>query len=215
MNSPESSQWSAIRFYQEAEVSEKTHNRLPHWQQEGGTYFVTFRLNDSLPSELLKEWRDERQTWLLQHPKPWSPPQEMEYHRRFSSAIDQHLDASHGSCVLRDSANADLLAQCLQYFDSDHYLLHAWVIMPNHVHILFSNAHGTDLGKTIASWKRFSANQIQKRLGTTGGIWQKDYFDRMIRSKEHFRNVVRYIRNNPVKANLPTGEYLRYEAPWI
>ena len=101
-----------------------------------------------------------------------------------------------------------------RHFDGDRYILHAWVIMPNHVHLLVSMAAGIRLEKVIASWKRFSANQIQQRRGTIGGIWQKDYFDRLIRNEGHFRNVVRYIRNNPVKGNLPVGEYQLYAAPW-
>ncbi len=214
MEPPNPSPWSPIRFYQESQVSLKTRNRLPHWQQDEGTYFTTFRLADSLPSELLEDWRDERRAWLIQNPKPWHGTQELEYHRRFSSAIEHHLDDSHGACLFRDPANAGILADSISYFDADRYLLHAWVIMPNHAHLLFSVAPAGVLAKIIASWKRFSANQIQPRIGGTGGIWQKDYFDRLIRNEEHFQNVIRYIRNNPVKAKLPTGEYLHYQAPW-
>jgi len=212
MNDP--SQWSAIRFYQETAASKKTANRLPHWQQDGATYFVTFRLADSLPSELLKQWSEDRKTWLLQNPKPWESLKELEYHRKFSGELDRHLDDSHGSCLLRNPANAAILADSLRHFDRERYLLHAWVIMPNHVHLLFSMATGGALEKVIAGWKRFSANQIQKITGTTGGIWQKDYFDRMIRNEEHFKNVVRYIRRNPEKANLPVGDYLLFVASW-
>jgi REP element-mobilizing transposase RayT len=214
MDPQNQSRWSPIRFYQESQVSLKTRNRLPHWQQDEGTYFTTFRLADSLPSELLEDWRDERRTWLIQNPKPWLGTQELEYHRRFSSAIDSHLDDSHGACLLRDQANAGILADSFSLFDADRYLLHAWVIMPNHAHLLFSVAPAGALDKIIASWKRFSANQIQQRIGGAGGIWQKDYFDRLIRNEEHFQNVIRYIRNNPVKAKLSTSEYLHYQAPW-
>ncbi|MGC2352137.1 MAG: hypothetical protein WA496_01940, partial [Candidatus Udaeobacter sp.] len=59
-----------------------THNRLPHWQQSGAVYFVTFRLADALPEQLLEQWQDERDVWLKFHPLPWSADVEEEYHRR-------------------------------------------------------------------------------------------------------------------------------------
>ena len=44
---------------------------LPHWKQEGATYFVTFRLTDSVPESVLSQWSDERKNWLRYHPQPW------------------------------------------------------------------------------------------------------------------------------------------------
>jgi putative transposase len=212
---PESTAYPALRFFNGFAEIYKTRNRLPHWQQENAAYFLTFRLADSLPADLLKEWRDERNLWLATHPKPWSPETEMEYHKRFSSAIDRHLDQGHGSCLLRDPANSALVADAFRHFDRSRYLLHAWVIMPNHIHLLFSLDASTDLGKTVASWKRFSAVKINHDHTQTGTIWQKDYFDRLIRDWDHFINVARYIRRNPAKAKLPAGDYTHYEAPWV
>lgn len=213
MSSP--SHWSAIRYLNREGDIDKTRNRLPHWQQDGASYFHTFRLADSLPESILAPWRKEREAWLRIHPQPWDDRVEREYHQRFSSAIDRHLDAGHGDCVLRDPANSVHLEHALKHFDGDRYLLHAWVIMPNHAHILVSLAEGTDLGKTIASWKRYSSNQIQQSLGTSGTLWQKDYYDRMIRNSRHFQAVARYISNNPAKARLPDSRYRLYQAPWL
>ncbi len=50
----------------------RTHRRLPHWTQEGRTYFITFRLADSLPQDKLKQWVEEKNTWLKFHPEPWA-----------------------------------------------------------------------------------------------------------------------------------------------
>src|SRR6266478_2047119 len=49
-----------------------TKNRLPHWQQNGAVYFITFRLGDALPRNLLERWKEERNAWLKWHPLPWS-----------------------------------------------------------------------------------------------------------------------------------------------
>jgi REP element-mobilizing transposase RayT len=210
-----SSPWPILRFLNEHAPIRKTLNRLPHWQQDGATYFLTFRLHDSIPSDILRQWREDRDIWLLEHPQPWSPETESEYHHRFSAAIDEHLDQGHGSCVLRECANASIVAQALQYFDTTRYLLHAWVIMPNHVHLLLSLAETTSLESIVASWKRFTAIQIHARNHTSGTLWQKDYFDRMIRDWEHFMHVARYIRRNPNKAGLAPGSVSLHLAPWV
>jgi len=76
-----------------------TKNRLPHWQQNGAVYFITFRLGDALPRNLLERWKEERNAWLKWHPLPWSADMEREYHRRFSRRIEEWLDANHGSCI--------------------------------------------------------------------------------------------------------------------
>ena len=121
--------------------------------------------------------------------------------------MGQLLDAGHGDCVLRNPANASHVVDALRFKDGAAYHLYAWVVMPNHVHVLMSLSDGSKLEKIIAAWKRWSANQIQRNSGTRGGIWQKDYFDRMIRDHAHFQRVIRYIRNNPEKAGLRENEY--------
>lgn len=212
---PDSSAYPTLKFFNEFAEIQKTGNRLPHWQQDKTTYFLTFRLADSIPVSLLDEWREERNLWWMDHPKPWSNETEVEYHKLFSARIDQFLDQGLGSCLLGDSVNAATVASAFQHFDQTRYLLHAWVIMPNHVHLLLSLDESIDLGKTVASWKRFTATKINRQGHNSGPVWQKDYFDRLIRDWDHFMNVARYIRRNPIKANLPVGSFKVYEAPWV
>jgi hypothetical protein len=61
-----------------------TRRRLPHWRQPGATYFITFRLADSLPQSVLHQWRHERAIWLRWHPPPWSADEQLEYEERFT-----------------------------------------------------------------------------------------------------------------------------------
>jgi REP element-mobilizing transposase RayT len=196
-----------LRYYRENRLSRKTLNRLPHWQQERAAYFITFRLADSVPQHLTKNWHEDRETWIRLNPKPWSEDQEQEYHERFSLRMERLLDAGHGACVLRYPENSSWVVDALRFKEGDAYHLHAWVVMPNHVHVLMSLAEGSKLEKVIAGWKRWASNRIQQKSETRGGIWQKDYFDRMIRDHAHFQRVIRYIRNNPVKAGLREDEY--------
>jgi REP element-mobilizing transposase RayT len=187
-------------------------NRLPHWDQLGGTYFLTFRLADAVPADLLRRWQAEREDWLRVHPPPLSPELELLYHQRFSAQLDQWLDASHGSCALRDPASARIVADTLAHDDPARCALWSWVIMPNHIHVLLSlrSAHGLDA--ILKMWKGVSARRINQHRGTTGSLWQRDYFDRLVRDEVHFGRCVRYIRQNPTRAKLPPGEFLLWES---
>ncbi len=209
------SAYPALKFLDAFAEIEKSQNRLPHWKQDQAAYFVTYRLHDSVPGMLMNTWREERDQWCEEHPRPWSTYTEAEYHKLFSSVIDRHLDDGHGSCLLREPANAEILAGAFRYYDQRNYLLHAWVIMPNHVHVLLSPGESDSLNRIVAGWKRFTGTRINARTGASGAFWQKDYFDRLIRDWDHFMNVARYIRRNPIKAKLPVGSFLVYEAPWV
>ena len=185
-------------------------NRLPHWEQSGATYFVTFHLADSLPARLLAEWGKERDAWLRWNPEPWSPAQEGEYHQRFSGAIERWLDEGHGECLLHRADVRAAVAGVLTKFDHDRYWHHAWVLMPNHVHLLFSMKEGIALPDLLKAWKGVSSRTARQVLGlraTDAAFWQKDYFDRLVRDAGHFANCARYILRNPVKAKLRAHEY--------
>ena len=212
---PDSSSYPALKFLNEFAEIEKSRNRLPHWRQDRATYFVTYRLGDSIPDVLMKMWREQRTRWCQQHQLPWSTETASDYHRLFSSTIDRHLDNGHGCCLLREPANAEVVAGAFHHYDQSHYLLHAWVIMPNHVHVLVSPGEADALPRIVAGWKRFTGMRINARTGMSGTFWQKDYFDRLIRDWDHFMNVARYIARNPAKAKLRDGEFMSFEAPWV
>ena len=185
-------------------------NRLPHWDQTGATYFLTFRLADSLPAALLAQWREERDAWLKWNAEPWSSAQEREYHQRSSGAVERWLDEGHGECLLRRSEVRAAVAEVYGKFDAERYWLHAWVLMPNHAHFLVSMRKDIDLAKLLKAWKGTSSRAAglvvgRRRTGTS--FWQKDYFDRLVRDEAHFANCARYIRRNPAKAKLRASEY--------
>lgn len=202
---------NTLQFFNPYTEIRHTENRLPHWQQEGAIYFVTFRLADAVPEHLRNQWESERATWLRLHPEPWTTEIGSEYHTRFSGAMEQWLDAGHGSCVLRQARCAGIVNETLHHFDGERFALISSVVMPNHVHVLFVQNAEYPLERLIRSWKTFGARRINSMLGRSGRLWQRDYFDRLVRDEEHFANCVRYIRRNPHKARLVEGEYILNE----
>jgi REP element-mobilizing transposase RayT len=191
---------SELRFFNPYADVHQTENRLPHWQQKGAVYFITFRLADAVPTRLLKQWQDDRDAWLRFHPEPWSEEIEREYHQRFSGEIERWLDAGHGSCLLRRPECAQIVAETVRHFEDQRVVMISFAVMPNHVHALFVQNPEWPLEKLTQSWKRFAARQINKLLDRFGNLWQRDYFDRLVRDEEPFANCVRYIRRNPEKA---------------
>ena len=193
-------------FDPRADVDVSKH-KLPHWNQSDCFCFVTWRLDDALPHEKLEEWNADREIWLAEHPKPWSPDTEEEFHKTFSSRLDEWLDAGYGSCLLRAPSTRKLLADAIGHFDGQRYELAAYVIMPNHVHVLLKLKADNPIEKILHSWKSFSAKAINKALGRTGTLWQHEYWDRLIRSRRHFDTTLAYIQDNPKKARLPDTDF--------
>lgn len=120
---------------------------------------------------------------------------------QIDAALDRHL----GDSLLREPANAQEIADALRHFDEQRYALHAWCVMPNHVHVLVEPLGTYELGAIVRSWKSFSAAKINKQLGRSGRLWAADYFDRYIRNEAHYQATLSYVENNPVKAGLCTA----------
>ena len=201
-----------LKFFDPRGEIDFSENRLPHWQQPGGIYFVTFRLGDAVPKNLLDRWVGEQAAWFRVHPLPWTDNEEREYHARFTAAMERWLDAGHGSCVLAQPSCARVVAEALQHFEGERHEQFSWVIMPNHVHALFTLHASHTLEGMLHSWKLFTARRINDLLGRTGNLWQRDYFDRLVRNASHFARCARYIRRNPEKARLRAGEYRLFES---
>ena len=92
------------------------------------------------------------------------------------------------------------LEAALMRFQGERVVHEAWVMMPNHVHLLFRPM--MKLEDLIKAWKGVSARRIGK-----GPIWQQNYRDTLIRGPRHFAGAVKYIRMNPRMAGLRAGEY--------
>lgn len=175
------------------EATDGWHSRgyLPHFDGGETTQFVTFRLSDSLPQQLLENWRSELKG---------EAPDDLDTALR--RRIELYLDQGFGQCHLKQPVVAELVQRSLLFFDGERYRLSAWVVMPNHVHTLLTPSAGYELSRILQSLKSYTANEANKMLGQHGKFWQPESFDRYIRDRKHFVSVVRYIENNPVKARL-------------
>jgi type I restriction enzyme R subunit len=186
------------------------HNHdLPHWQQNGVNVFITWRLADSIPQTLIKEWKIKRERWLEKRPQPWDDETEKEYHLTFSSQFENWLDQGLGSCVLRDQEVATIVSNCLLYDHEKKYELNSFVIMPNHVHILVQISD-TPLEELMQTWKSVTSHRINKHLRKSGKLWQAKYWDRLVRNERHFFKSRNYIEKNPHKANLSEGDFIHW-----
>ncbi len=195
-----------MKFFNPNEEIEKTIHKLQHWQQGEVAVFVSFRLADSLPREVLEPLLSARDAFLQAHPQPWDENTEAIFHAQFSDKLDEYLDAGHGSCALRDPRVAQVVADRFHHFDEQRYRLLSYIIMPNHAHVLFTLHDGESLPDTLQGWKGVSSRLIHKMgLCKLNPFWQPDYFDRLIRSAEHFDTVRAYVRENPTKIGLKSG----------
>src|SRR5271165_3025048 len=164
---------------------------LPHFDGGAVPQTLAFRLADSLPGRVIETWREQ----LSNFPKSKA---DLELRRR----IEEYIDAGHGECHLRTPRIGAMVQSALLFFDGTRYRLHAWVVMPNHVHALFTPCHSFSLSGILHSWKSYTAKEANKILGRQGQFWQEDYFDRFIRDDDHFAAARAYIENNPVNAAL-------------
>ena len=161
-----------------------TRRRLPHLHVIGQPLFVTFRLYDSLPANRL------------------FPASSVTSGQAFVS-MDRLLDQARcGPTFLRQPAIAQLVLASVEYgAAAEHYQLHSWVIMPNHVHLLLTPQ--VSVAKLIGSLKAATGKRANLLLQRTGQpFWQDESYDRLVRNGDEFRRIQRYIENNPVTACL-------------
>lgn len=164
---------------------------MPHIHADCATQFITFRLEDSLPASIIADWKRE----LVSKPG-------REQKKEMYSRIEKYLDQGHGSLLLQNPRAGKIVNEAIIFYDGKKYVLHAWCVMPNHVHMLVTLLSGITLTDIVRPLKSYTSKHIHDALGGSGRLWQPDFFDRLIRDGEHFEKVARYIEWNPVKAGL-------------
>jgi len=177
---------------------------LPHWTKEGGIYSITYRLADSVPQEVIEEWKSEKERIEARAARQQiSLREEADLKRLMSDRVDALLDAGKGSCILRESDAANVVVENLTHFDGDRYRLHAWCVMPNHVHVVVEPLGGHQLGEILHSWKSYTAHKIGR-----GQVWQSEYYDHLIRDEADYERCVAYVLSNPEKAGLQGWKWI-------
>lgn len=186
----------------DATVEKRQGAYLPHWRQEGATYSVTFRLADAVPQAVQDEWRSERERFERVRETTMSLRDRIDYDRLLREKVEAYLDAGHGACWLQDERIGPMVAKALQHFDGERYVLHAWCVMPNHVHAVLTPIAGHELSKILQSWKSYTAHRINELLGRSGEVWQAESYDHLVRGDADLENQVRYVLQNPGQARL-------------
>jgi putative transposase len=169
---------------------------LPHWQPEGRDLFLTWRLSGSLPARVEAALRASKTR---------------ELGKRFRE-YDLELDkASSGPLWLKESRIAAVIVAGVQAAEAKGLCRsHAWVVMPNHVHLLIAPL--APMAVITKAIKGSTARRANLLLGRTGEyFWQDESFDHWIRDDGEFAKVRKYIERNPVAAGLVKDES---EWPW-
>jgi len=209
----------AVRIYR---------RHLPHWRQEGATYFVTFRLADSIPYAVVEGWEADRKTWYQAHgltedlpDETWrsryraiSESERRSFEREQAKNLFDELDCGHGQCHLRRAEVLEIVTAAFHFFDGQRLRCGDYAVMPNHIHWLIQPIPGEELESLLHSVKRFTATRINGLLGRSGPFWQKENYDHIVRDLRELARIREYIAANPAKAGLPKGDRVRSVA-WI
>lgn len=179
---------------------------LPHLQPDHACFAIVFRLADSFPQTLIQSMREQRID-LLKSSSSFDSA--IRRRRRWElTEVDAILDKGHGNCLFREKECAGLVVGALNYFNGKRYQLHAWCIMPNHIHVLFTTISGIRVPEILHSWKSFTANKINRLTRSSGPIWHTEYYDHLVRDEGDFAHAYHYILSNPIKAGLENW-------PWV
>jgi REP element-mobilizing transposase RayT len=199
----------------------RNRGHLPHWEAATATYFVTFRLADSIPQKALRNIlfaRKDIPSTAAQMGRKISEPERKRLVKLHTRRIEKYLDVGVGACFLRNDAVAKVVADSLRQFEGTRYQLFAWCVMPNHVHVVFQTIGGNTLPRILHSWKSYSAKQANRILRRSGEFWQREYYDHLVRDVSEFHCAVQYVIDNPKKAGLKDWPWvwpkeLRHESP--
>lgn len=177
---------------------------LPHWMVADRPYFVTFRLKGSLPAELARRLRQERERFLEDRPSD-QDLQRMD--RRQFLQLDQRLDgANTGPRYLEQAEVAEVVWEGFEWLNiRKGWRVYAATILSNHVHLLLQHPDGENdqLNRDLGLLKGYTAHEANRRLGRVGQpFWLDENFDHWCRDDRSVERAVRYIALNPVKAGL-------------
>jgi putative transposase len=198
--------------------------RLPHWDVEDATYFVTTCLAGSIPARGLIRLRIERAR-PERRPRPGGTSIEQwetDKNKLLFAEFDKIIDSEPATQHLADPRLASEVESSILHFAAERYDLLAYVVMPSHFHRLFHpraewsqeclKANGAS-EKTkrrsprqviVQSMNRYSSGQCNQLLNRSGQFWQDESYDHVVRDADELLRIIAYIENNPVKAGLVT-----------
>jgi REP element-mobilizing transposase RayT len=188
------------------------HSRnLPHIHAGNTPIFITYRLNFTLPQKVMEQYKQLTEEWsqelecLSQEEKDIKLK---EKGHRFFDWFDRIIARSPDvPRLLHKDGIRQIIEESFKRFDGLRYTLLGYCIMPNHVHVLIYPLVQDDgnifpIPHIVYTWKKYTAAAINKVLGKKGSLWQKESYDSLVRDENGLVQVLEYIVNNPVKAQL-------------
>lgn len=192
---------------------------LPHIYPEGATFFITFRLSDSLPQDVVKAIKGELEIEVRKIKSSSKSPIDKAANIKLLKQdlfgkFEVQLDAdSYGNCWMEDKQVANIIFQKIKEYDGLYYNLIACCIMPNHVHMMVDTSINSDSSNAgnkipVSKWMQLikggSAYEINQYLNRKGQLWARESYDHYVRYNKdgEYERIVHYIKNNPIKAGL-------------
>ena len=170
--------------------------RYPHWTLNGVVYHICFRLADSVSQESQHAWmliREHYKNLSIAEKRQLTDEERAILARAYSEKVEAFLDAGYGECQLRLPEVADIVCRVIDHDNGTKYQLHAVGVMPNHVHVIVSFCEGVDMAEVVQEWKSVSAHQINRLLRRKGELWQKDYYNHIIRDRVEYEKQLVYV----------------------
>lgn len=198
---------------------------LPHIYPYGATFFITFRLDDSLPQSIvsvLKEELKEKKAKIiaLKLEAKEQAKQIALLQRNMFGKYEHQLDKEpYGKCHLKMPSVAQIIYDKILKYDGIYYKVVSFCIMPNHVHMLLDTSiqmNDDSIDKPdgyvdVSSWMQLikggSSYEINKLLGRKGRLWSQESFDHWIRNEAYLHKTIQYITMNPKQASLNIDVY--------
>lgn len=202
------------------EKKESYRKNLPHFQQPGQAYFVTWCLHDAIPPKALERYsislnnaKSDLEIAIL-NMSDGTTINELKYkynivRRQYMKAFDDllHLQTEF-SLDLSKEENTRIVIEALRFWEGKRLENYALCVMPNHVHWVFKTFELNEIGKPVylqdilQSVKRFSANKLNKAANKVGTVWQSESYDTTIRDNIHLQRAINYTINNPFAVGL-------------
>ena len=108
-----------------------------------------------------------------------------------------------GRALFLDAACCQVVLDCISHLRTGlRHQVHAYVLMPNHLHLITTPKEDSNISQVMHSLKLFTSRRIGDMLGLRGGIWQARFYERALRNAKDVENAFSFVHENPVKASL-------------
>ncbi len=179
---------------------------LPHWQVADGRYFVTIHLRGAIPVEGQRRIRQIGEQYRYISVKSGKKQNEaLELSRRIFAEMEEWLDQTSSVHHLERPSFAEMVVEAIEYrCKRCIWEMFSSVVMPSHIHLFFELNGELSLKHELEEFKRWTGHRAAQLDGQFHGrrFWQTEWFDHWSRSDEEDERIVRYFRQNPVKAGL-------------